>query len=304
MRQYRLDPAHFYSAPGLSWVAMMKMTKAQPELLSDIDMHLFVEKGLRGGISTVCEKRYSEACGSTIEEGDGMKNHIMYLDANNLYGYAMCQKLPYSDFKWVDMTLEQCLETLEYPNPDIRHLYEVDLHYPAELHDSHNSYPLAPETKVISMSRYSPYQKNLVAKLNQNSKHVKLVTTLDDKLKYIVHEENLKLYLELGLDLKQAYRVLEFSHRAWLKPYIDFNTELRKRSTNDFEKNFFKLMNNSVFGKTMEKLRKRTKVHLVRPNDEVRMTKLISSPSYESHKIFENGLVAIHSKNTNLVLYK
>ena len=132
--------------------------------------------------------------------------------------------------------------------------------------------------------------------------HVKLVTTLDDKKKYVVLGRNLKLYLECGMKLKAVYRVLQFYQKAWLKPYIDFNTELRKKAKSDFEKNFFKLMNNSVFGKTIENLRKRVRVDLVKPKEMRRMTRLVASPSYECHNIFESGLIAIHSKIKKLKL--
>ena len=102
------------------------------------------------------------------------------------------------------------------------------------------------------------YCKDIKNKFKISSGNVhKLIPALNDKEKYVLHEENLKLYLSLGLKLKAVHRVLQFSEKPWLKEYIDFNTEKRKEAKNSFQKDFFKLMNNSVFGKTMENIRKR-----------------------------------------------
>ena len=120
----------------------------------------------------------------------------------------------------------------------------------------------------------------------------KLVTTLYDKKNYVVHHENLKLYLSLGMTLKKIHRVLEFNQLKWLKQYIDFNTQKRSNAKNAFEKDFFKLMNNSVYGKTMENLRKRVDVRLI--TDEKKLIKWVSKPTYVSSKIFNKNLVAVH----------
>ena len=115
------------------------------------------------------------------------------------------------------------------------------MEYPHHLHDLHNDYPLAPERLVVN-------------------KVEKLIPNLNDKVKYVVHHETLKVYESLGLKVTKIHRGITFEESAWLKPYIDLNTNLRAKATNDFEKDFFKLMNNSVFGKTMENIRKRVDV--------------------------------------------
>jgi len=130
----------------------------------------------------------------------------------------------------------------------------------------------------------------------------KLITSLRDKEKYVLNYRNSKLYLELGLQLKKIHRVLEFSQSKWLKEYIDFNTEMRKNANNSFEKDFFKLMNNSVFGKTKESLRKRTNIELV--TNETRFKKLTAKPTYVSSKIFDENLVGVYSKKEGLLLDK
>ena len=295
---YRLDPLHYSTAPGLAWDAMLKMTGINLELLTDIDMQLFIEKGLRGGISYIAH-RHAEANNKYMKNFDPDKliSFLMYLDANNLYGWAMSKPLPYGNFKWVNA---DGVITKEY---GIGHIYEVDLEYPEELHDLHNDYPCAPEKIKVTDDMLSDYCREIKDKFNICSGNVnKLIPTLSDKTNYVLHEENLKLYLSLGLKLKKIHRVLEFSEKPWLKPYIDFNTEKRKEAKNAFEKDFFKLMNNSVFGKTMENIRKRSNIKLeTDPNHFLRQT---AKPTFVSCKIFHENLVAVHMKKSFLKLDK
>ncbi|GFX95332.1 uncharacterized protein TNCV_849221 [Trichonephila clavipes] len=140
---YKIDPCHTYTAPGLAWQACLKMTKVRLELLTDIDMHLFIEKGIRGGVAMISH-RYAKANNAYLSNYDSSlpSSYIIYLDANNLYGWAMSQHLPTHDFSWTD-------EDVNFMNvPDdseIGYIFEVDLEYPDELHDLHSCYPLAPE---------------------------------------------------------------------------------------------------------------------------------------------------------------
>ena len=147
----------------------------------------------------------------------------------------------------------------------------------------------------------SNYCKKIANKYKISSGLVhKLIPTLSDKEKYIIHHRNLQLYLNLGLKLKKIHRVLEFNQSSWLKQYIDFNTQKRTNAKNSFEKDFFKLMNNSVFGKTMENLRKRVDVRLVTSKEK--LSKLASKPTYVSSKIFNENLVAVHKIKETLTL--
>ena len=130
----------------------------------------------------------------------------------------------------------------------------------------------------------------------------KLIPNLNNKLNYVVHETNLGLYQELGLEVLKIHRVLEFDQSDWLKPFIDFNTEKRKLATSTFESDFFKLFNNATFGKTMENLRKRINVKLV--SDKHKMKKLIAKPEFHSFKIFTENLAGIHLKKTSITLNK
>ena len=216
-----------------------------------------------------------------MKEFDDSKpsSYIMYLDANNLYGWAMSEKMPHKDFKWVnDIPLEKMLL-----DEDLGYVLEVDLEYPDELHDLHNDYPLAPE----------PMKINKVNKLTPN---------LNNKTKYVLHHRNLKQYLSLGMKLTKIHRVIEFKQSKWLALYIALNTNLRTKAKNDFEKEFFKLMNNSVFGKTMENIRNRENIQLV--TSEKKALKLIAKPNFKRRTIFTENLVAVHLGKTNLVFDK
>ncbi|GFT06429.1 uncharacterized protein TNCV_3355681 [Trichonephila clavipes] len=182
MQTYKLDPCWYFTTPALSWDAMLLHTKVAIELFTDYDMLLFIEKGVRGGISQCCN-RYAIANNrymSNFNPDDEIK-YLMYLDANNLYGYAMSKYLPLKDFVWSDNDLtEQDILNLS-DESDVGYILEVDLEYPSDLHDKHSDFPLAPENKPPP-----------------NCKEPRLLTTLEPKTKYVLHYSNLKLYLKLG----------------------------------------------------------------------------------------------------------
>ncbi|CAG2208295.1 unnamed protein product [Mytilus edulis] len=303
LNYYGLDAAHFYTSPGLAWQAALKMTGVNLELLTDVDMHLFIEKGLRGGISTISQ-RHAKANNKDVPNYDENEpnSHVMYLDANNLYGWAMSQALPVKDFKWLDDCEIENLHISDIADENENgYILEVDLEYPMELHDDHSEYPLAPEKLKVTDEMLSPYAKKLLEDLDlKGTSTEKLIPNLYPKEKYVVHYRNLKLYLSLGMRLTKIHRVLAFEQRPWLKKYIDFNTEKRKLAKNEFEKDFFKLMNNAVFGKTMENLRKRTDIKLL--SDQSKARKLISKPTFHAFKIFNENLVAVHMLKQRLYL--
>ena len=301
---YGLDSVHYFTSPGLSWDAMLKMTGVELELMSDVDMFQFIEKGMRGGISYIAN-RYGKANNKYMKQYDDKapSKYIMYLDANNLYGWAMSQYLPTGGFKWLkDNEIEE-VDLAKYHDESKKGLIlEVDLEYPEELHDLHNDYPLAPEKVKVTEDMLSDYCHEIAEKFSIKTGMVhKLIPTLATKEKYVLHYRNLQLYLSLGLKLKKVHRVLKFNQSPWLKKYIDFNTEKRSRKgINSFEKDFFKLMNNSVFGKTMENLRKRQDIKLV--TDKEKLLKLASKPTFISSKIFNEDLVAVHKIKPTLLL--
>ena len=302
---YGLDPCHYFSSPGLSWDAMLKMTEIELDLIPNNDMHLFTGKGKRGDIPYIA-KRHSKANNKYMECYDNSKEckYVTYLDANNLYGWAMSQYLPYSGFKWLNQKKisEFCLNSIS-ESSSICYILEVDLEYPSELHELHNDYPLAPEKLEISQNILSKYCFN-----NANEHRIKiggdnkLVPNLRNKSKYVVHYRNVHLYLSLGIKLSKVHRILKFKQSDWLKKYLDFNTDKRRKAANSFETDFFKLINNSVFGKTMEILRKIISGKVV--NNAKDYKKHVSKPSFVSQKIFSKNFVAIHEMKPILTLNK
>ena len=303
MHYYKLDPCHYFTSPGLSWDAMLKMTNVKLELMTDIDMFQFIEKGMCGGVSYIANQ-YGNVNNKYMKEYDEKvpAKYIMYLDANNLYGWAMSQYLPTGNFKWMTDKEISKIDLGKYKADGKKGLtLEVDLEYPKELHDLHNDYPIAPEKVKVSNDMLSAYCKKIAKKYNISTGLVsKLIPTLMDKKEYVLHYRNLQLYLNLGLKIKKLHRVLKFDQSPWLKQYIDFNTEKRKHAKNTFEKDFFKLINNSVFGKTMENLRKRVEIKLV--TNEKKLDKLTSKPTYVSSKIFNETLMAVHKIKETLTL--
>ena len=226
----------------------------------------------------------------------------MYLDANNLYGWAMSQYLPTGIFKWMTDKEISKIDLGKYKKDGKKGLIpEVDLEYPQELRNLHNNYPVAPKKVKVSNDMLSGYCKKIAEKYKISIGLVsKLIPTLRDKKEYVLYYRNLQLYLDLGLKIKKFHQVLKFNQSPWLKQYIDFNTEKRRHAKNSFEKDFFKLMNNSVFGKTMENLRKRVDVRLV--TDDKKLDILTSKPTFISSKIFNENLMAVHKVKETLTL--
>ena len=176
---------------------------------------------------------------------------------NNLYGWAMSEYLPYEEFQWLENIDEFDINSINEKS-DTGYFLEVDLEYPDELHELHNDYPLAPEKLPISSDMLSKYCKKIAGKYEIKVGDVKkLIPNLGKKTNYVAHYRNLQLYLSLGMKLTKIHRVLKFKQSDWMKKYIDFNTKKRMKAANDFEKDFFQLMISSVYGKTMENLRKR-----------------------------------------------
>ena len=197
----------------------------------------------------------------------------------------MSQKLPVNGLEWekkLSKFDERFIKNYN-ENSDKRYFLEVDVEYPKNLFSLHSDVPFLPERKKIE-------------KCNQ------LICDFHDKKNYVVDIKALKQELNHGLILKKVPRVIPFNQKAWLKPYIDLNTELRKEAKNGFEKDFFKLMNNAVFGKTMENVRKHRDIKLV--TTDKRRNQLASEPNYHTTKYFSENLMAIEMKKTKVKMNK
>ena len=282
LSNYELDPAHFVSLPGLAWQACLKKTNVELELLTDYDMLLMIEEGIRGGICHAVHL-YAKANNKYMRDYDYKESsYIQYLDANNLYGAAMSEKLPMNGLKWVNDIFEINEKFVKSYNKN-SDILEVDVDYPSKLHKLHSDMPFLPERMIINKTKM-------------------LVCNLHDKKNYVVHISVLKQALDHGLKLRKVHRVIEFDQKVWLKEYIDVNIELRKKASNDFEKDFFMLMNNAVFGKTMENVRKHRDIKLVKTNH--RKNKLVPEPNYHTMKLIDDNLAIIEMKKVKVKMNK
>ena len=298
LKHYSLDPVHFYTAPGLAWKACLKKTGVRLDLLTDPDMLLMFERGIRGGI-TQAVHRYALANNKYMGDLYDPKkesSYLQYLNANNHYGWAMSQPLPSSKFKWVDIRPKGPFLSWAAARPikpsqistltasKIKgYLLEVDIKYPTDLHDSHNGLPFMCDKMKIN-------------------KVEKLVPNLKDKKNYVIHIQALDQALRHGLVLERIHRAIEFNQTDWMKPYIDFNTKRRTAATNDFEKDFFELMNNSIFRKTMENIRKHRNIKLVTNKDKYLRT--VMKPNFKSGVLFGENLMGCEMGHTKVVMKK
>ena len=288
LENYGLDPSHFYTAPGLAWKACLKITGIRLELLLDPDMLLMFERGIRGGITQSVHgwtAANNPSMGSEYDKSKPTK-YLQYLDTNNLYGWAMSQPLPTGGFHWVEFDESKDLKMIINElskRKDHGYLLEVDVAYPRELHDYHNDLPF------------------MCTKMKLNGVE-KLVPNLYYKKKYIIHIKALKQAIDHGLVLKKIHRAIEFKQSAWMREYIGFNMRLRTAAKNDFEKDFYKLMNNSVFGKTMENIRKHRNIKLV--NNEEEYLKNVMKPNFKSGTLLGPDLMGCEMGKVRLELNK
>ena len=248
-----------------------------------------LEEGVRGGLCHSIQ-RYAKANNKYMKSYNNNEesSYIQYLDANNLYGWAMPKKLPTNGFKWIDTSETSNKINEEFiknynENNDKGYILEVDVKYPKRLRKLHSGLPFLSERMEVNKCK-------------------KLVCNLFNKKKYVAHINTLKQALNHGLKLEKIHRVIEFNQEAWLKPYIDMNTELRKEVKNDFEKDLFKLMNNSVFGKTMENIRKHRDIKLV--TTDKKRSILVSEPNYHTINLISEDLSIIEMEKTKVKMKK
>ena len=260
-----LDPLNFFSIPGLSWASALKLLKYPLELIHDPTVYTFYEVGIRGGMTFVNKHRVTADANTDI----------LYIDINNLYGWALSQRLPCSDFQWIydEDELRHILDNLPTGESEIGYTLEVDLMTPDGLHDKLDELPPAPESKRPP-----------------DGKVCKLLLTHDPKQHYIIHYELLKYYLALGIIVTKVHRAIKFRQDYVFKKYVDYNSEMRALSVNRSAKDYYKLKSNSLYGKTVENIRKRTNLRLC--NTEKKLVTYASKATFRKSTRIDNDLVA------------
>lgn len=286
-----LDPARFVSLPGLGKESNLRK---HPNIIDcngierpfevklfeekQGDMHLFCKNAIRGGISLISGR---------LLKGNDMYQ-IVYVDANNLYGWAMSQWIPTGDYRWWNewecqiATHARILSLTD--DGDKGYLFEVDLHIPPEIHDKLRDYPIAPTRECVRPQDLSPYSRAQVKRSDRHAdfKTEKLLCTLRDKVAYTCHFRNLKLYIQLGAVIKKVHRVLEFTQKLWIKGFIDYHSQKRAAATSDFVKNYHKLVANSTYGKFLQNDAKHQSIEIV--TDRHRQLKLARDPFYAGYQ--------------------
>lgn len=290
-----LDICNYISLPQLSMDMFLKRTNIEIELLTDSDMLNFIQNSIRGGMSFINQRHVI-----TNEE-----ESMIYIDANNLYGWAMEQNLPLNNYKWEH---ESNFDKIDWYNIDTEgekgYILEVDLDYPENLHIAHNSFPLAPEQLDISYDMLSPYAKKCHDELwgGEKYKAKKLTATFNQKIKYAVHFSNLKTYLKLGLKIKKIHRILSFNQAKFVKPHTEYCTNRRINSVSSLQGTIYKLLSNSLFGKFIENVREHINCYFL--TNEKKFIKRISNIHFQSFKIINENLVIVFQKKPKVILNK
>lgn len=297
-KDFELDVCQYWSLPMLSKDAMLKFTGIHIDLIHDQEMINMLKTNIRGGLSFV-NTRFATNNPTDSEEN----RSLLYVDKNNLYGSAQSMVLPLRDFKWLtkDEIANFNVKKQVTDQEGEGYILDVTLKYPSHLHNDHHSFPLAPHVKVFEGEHLSEYARHCLDELKPSGKHKgnykakKLTSTFEDRERYVCHGINLKLYLELGLELIEIHRGISFYQKPFLRPFIEFCTKKRAASKTKSESDLFKLYCNALYGKSIESIDKRMDCHFNRTDQ--RAMKSFSDPLYKGVKICgENLSISFHRK--------
>ena len=252
VNQFDIIPLYCVSLPGYTWQCGLKYTGTNLQTLRDKDMILLLENNIRGCISSVMGDRY-------IQSDENKK--ISYIHATNLYGHSMSEPLPYDEIEFDNIVkLEVILNTPD--DSDIGYFIEVDLKYRDNIKEKTRNFPFSPVNKKINCDDFGDYMKDILPDTNTQNK--KMICDWSDKKNYLIQYRMLKFYIGHGKEVEKVHSVFPFKQSKWLEKYRNFNTQKRKKSKDDFEKDFYKLFKNAFYGKTTENVRNRIKVEFIK----------------------------------------
>ena len=277
INEYDINPLYCVSLPGYTWQCGLRCTGKDPQTLQDRDMILLLENNIRGGISSVMGDRYIQS--------DENKN-ILYIDAKNLYGHSMSEPLPYDESKFDNnVKLEDILSTPD--DKDIGYFFEVNLKYHDNIKEKTKHFPFAPVNKKINPDDFSDFMKEIIPDTYTQMK--KLICDCSDKENYLIHYRMVKFYIRHAMIVEKVHNIISFKQSRWLEKYISYNTQKRKKAKKDFEKDFYNLLNNAFYGKTMENVQKRLKIKIFKKDDYREIIKQQSKLTFNGiHKSYEN----------------
>ena len=262
VNEFDINPLYCVSVPDHTWQCGSKYTRLNNlQTLQDKDMILLLEKNIRGGISSVMGDRY-------VKSDENKK--ILYKDAKNLYVWAMSKYLPYDEIKFDNnVKLENILNTPD--DSDIGYFIEVDLRNPDKINGKTKNSPFVPESKKINPDVFSDYMETI--KPDTYNQAEKMICDSSDKKNFLVHYRLLKSFVRHGMIVEKVHSVISFKQSKWLEKYKSFITQKRNKAKNDFEKDFYNLLNNAFYGKTMENVRNRIKVEFIKKADTDKIIK-------------------------------
>jgi hypothetical protein len=294
-----LDPANYITLPQFTFSAAFRNVKC--DLLTDPEMYSFFEDGIRGGMSFV-NMHYVKAEGDTF---------ISYWDENNLYGNALGQLLPTANFRW--LTREE-IDAVDWLNVETEgesgYVLKLDLEYPRDIHDKTQDFPLAPEPGEVTEDMFTDFMSEQWTRRCEFRRggevkykpEKKLLMTCRNKSEYVVHFKLLKFYLEMGMKIIRVHEVVKFTQTALFRKYIEDNSARRQLATDDFTKDLYKLLNNALFGKTMENVRGRKDFKL--RTSEAQMLLDTTKPHYLRTTEFSEDLMLNELMNLEVKLDK
>ena len=323
---HKLDILQFYGAPSYTWNCFLYESRIELEHIKDINKLSFFKKMIRGGPSFI-SKRYAKANNIYCKDYNKLKRYtyLEYLDMNNLYGAAMKQPLPYGEIEKIDdKTIEKYNKNIEelwkdYPNytidPTAKNInkddifdgccLDVDLEIPKKYHKLYDMYPLLPEQLEITEEMTSNYTKDLVKRMNKkHTKQTLLTQTLYDKKNYKIYYKMLKLSVDLGVKIKKINYGYKFKEKAYMKEYIEKNTDLRTKAKENKDSmgiELYKLLNNAVYGKTLENVFNYKDFKYVDDNNLINYT---SKPSYRSATIINKKNILLEKKGEKVKINK
>ena len=298
VNEFGINPLYCVSLPGYTWECGLKYTGINLQTLQDRDLILILENIIRGGISSVMGDR-------CVKSDENKK--ILYMDATNFCGHSMIQFLPYDEIEiwhgdpdkywnWLD-------EILNTPDDaDIGYFLEVDLKYTDDIKEKTKNFPFCPENKIIHRDKYNDNEYMKKIKPKNYAKSMKVICDWTDKKNYLIHYRMLKFYVRHGMVVDKIHELFSFKQSKWLEKYIIFNTEKQNKAKNDFEKDFYKLLNNAFYGKTMENVRNRLGLKLFKKDEYKKIIKYQSKLTFNGiHKSYENCDSYVFRKNEVLM---
>ena len=287
-KAYGINPLYSYSTPSFTWKAALKMTGVKIDYITDDKLRLLLENNMRGGPSACMGNRY-------VKRGE---RKILYEHLNNLYGWSVSQYLPTGDSREIKVTRSNIKSILRTPdNYEHGFLIECDLEYPSNIHERTKHFPFLPEKKTIKLEDFAPYM--MTNKPEKYKPTEELIMDQTIKQRYFLHYRDLKFYIRHGIRILNVHTVYKIKQSPWLAKNIKHNTEQRKKAKTEFEKLFYKLMNNSFYGKTIEIIRKRLNLDLIDKSDIHRILNRQSKLSFDDKNAeYEKFILYSFNKET------